>query len=344
MGLHHKRLSYRTACTSISLLSFCAVRRGGGWLGNCNFETFAKKYFPGVDPLRQRLLVEQLIPGVTRLGPYIEWLIVGVYHNVHNGGPKDEGFPEIDVPFWQSPWPSACIAVRASINPATLSKEISDIVLSMNSNLPLAEVKTMDQIKDESVAGDRFTAFLFGGFAGVALLLSALGIYGVMSFAVAQKTQEIGLRMALGAGQSRVLALILREGMILAAIGLLLGLGGAYFVGRVMPSLFADVGVIDVKALSAVTAILLASALTACYVPALPAAKVDPMQAPREDEHDSVSYRAASILAKRACQVDPQGSRARDSTGDCRDGEQENRSPAEGDRVNRRNAEQQPCC
>ncbi|MGA8103504.1 MAG: ABC transporter permease [Candidatus Acidiferrales bacterium] len=246
-------------------------------------ESFAKKYFSGVDPLRQRILVEQLIPGVTKLGPYIEWQIVGVYHNVHNGGPKGEGFPEIDVPFWQSPWPSANVAVRASVNPAALGKQISEIVLSMNPNLPLADVKTMDQIKDESMAGDRFSAFLFGGFAGVALLLSALGIYGVMSFAVAQRTHEIGLRMALGASEGRVVTLILREGMTLAAIGLLLGLGGAYFVGRAMHSLFADVGVIDVRAISAVTAILLASALMACYVPALRAAKVDPMQALREE-------------------------------------------------------------
>jgi ABC-type antimicrobial peptide transport system permease subunit len=246
-------------------------------------EALAKKFFPGVDPLRQRVQVEQLIPGVTKLGPYIEWQIVGVYKNDHNGGMRDEGFPEIDVPFWQSPWPSSSVAVRASVNPATLSKAISDIVLSINPNLPLADVKTMDQIKDESMAGDRFGAFLFGGFAGVALLLAALGIYGVMSFAVAQRTHEIGLRIALGAGKGRVLALILGEGMTLAAIGLLLGLGGAYFVGRMMHSMFTGVGVIDVTAFSAVTAILLMSALTACYVPALRAANVDPMRALREE-------------------------------------------------------------
>ncbi|MGC1171431.1 MAG: ABC transporter permease [Candidatus Acidiferrales bacterium] len=246
-------------------------------------EIFVKRFFAGVNPLMQRIAVEQLIPGVTKLGPYIEWQIVGVYHDVHNGGVGREGFPEIDVPFWQSPWPGTSVAVRASLDPATLTKSISEIVLSMNPNLPLAEVKTMDQIKDESMAGDRFSAFLFGSFAGVALLLAALGIYGVMSFAVAQRTHEIGLRIALGAGQNRVVRLIVREGMTLAGIGLLLGLAGAYFVGRLMHTLFMGVGALDPVAFGGVALLLLMSALLACYVPALRAAKVDPMQALREE-------------------------------------------------------------
>ena len=246
-------------------------------------EIFVKRYLEGVNPLTQRIAVEQLIPGVTKLGPYIEWQIVGVYHNVHNGGVGAEGFPEIDVPFWQSPWPSSSVAVRTSLDSASSTKSISEIVLSMNPNLPLAEVKTMDQIKDESMAGDRFSAFLFGSFAGLALLLAALGIYGVMSFAVAQRTHEIGLRIALGAGQNRVVRLIIREGMTLAAIGLLVGLAGAYVVGRVMHSLFTGVGALDPVAFAGVAALLLLSALLASYVPALRAAKVDPMQALREE-------------------------------------------------------------
>jgi len=133
------------------------------------------------------------------------------------------------------------------------------------------------------MAGDRFSAFLFGSFAGLALLLAALGIYGVMSFAVAQRTHEIGLRIALGAGQNRVVRLIIREGMTLAGIGLLAGLAGAYFVGRVMHSLFTGVGALDPWAFGGVAALLLISALLACYVPALRAAKVDPMQALREE-------------------------------------------------------------
>ncbi len=246
-------------------------------------ETLAKRYLSGADPLTQRVLVEQLTPGIAKLGPPVEWQIVGVYHNVHNGGPKGEGFPEIDVPFSQSPWPEAGIAVRASGDPAALSKSISEIVLSMNPNLPLAEVKTMDQVKDESMAGDRFGAFLFGTFAGAALLLAALGIYGVMSFAVVQRRHEIGLRMALGAGQRSVLALILKEGMLLAFLGLVVGLGGAYLVGRTMHSLMYGVGAVDFTAFSAVAAVLLVSALLACYVPALRASNVDPMQTLREE-------------------------------------------------------------
>jgi len=242
-----------------------------------------KKFFPSVDPLTQRVLVEQIIPGVTKLGPPIPWQIVGVYKNVHNGGPRGEGFEEIDVPFAQSPWPQAAIALRTTGNPEALTKPLSEVVQSMDPNLPLAEVKTMDQIVDESLSGDRFAAFLFGGFAAIALFLAALGIYGVMSFSVAQRTHEIGLRMALGAGTNRVLALILREGMILAGIGLALGLGGAYFVGRGMNSLFYEVKTIDPIAFGSVAALLVLSALVACYVPAIRAARVDPMNALREE-------------------------------------------------------------
>jgi putative ABC transport system permease protein len=246
-------------------------------------EAFVKKFLSGVDPLTQTVLVEQLIPGVTKLGPPIPWQIVGVYHDVRNGGPRDVGFPEIDVPFAQSPWPQAVIGVRATVEPATLTRGITEIVQSMDPNLPLSEVKTMDQIKDESLAGDRFTAALFGGFAAVALLLAALGIYGVMSFAVAQRTHEIGLRMALGAGRSNVLTLILKEGMLLAGVGLLLGLAGAYGVGKAMHSIFYNVGTIDFAAFSAVAAALLFAALLACFIPAHRATLVDPMQALREE-------------------------------------------------------------
>ena len=246
-------------------------------------ETFLKKYLSKVDPLAQRVVVEQLIPGVTKLGPPIEWQIVGVYHDVHNGGVRGEGFPEIDVPFWQSPWPQAGLAVRTFGDPARMTKSITAVVRTVDPDLPLDQLKTMDQLVHESLAGDRFSTVLFASFAGLALLLAAIGIYGVMSFAVAQRTHEIGLRIALGASPRQVLRLVLGEGMLLALIGLGVGLAGTYFVGRVMKTVLYQVNAIDPATISAVTAVLLLSALLACYIPARRATQVDPMVALRDE-------------------------------------------------------------
>jgi len=246
-------------------------------------DAFVKKYLSSLDPLKQRLSIEQLIPGQTKLGPALEWQIVGVYHNVHNGGIRGDGFPEVNVPFSQSPWPQAAIAVRTAGDPASMTQSIAAVVLSIDPDLPLDQVKTMDQIVDESLSGDRFGTVLFGSFAAVALLLAAIGIYGVMSFAVAQRTHEIGLRIALGASPAQVLRLVLREGILLALGGLLLGLGGAYFAGRLMKSLLYQVNAMDPTAVSAVTAVLLLSALLACYIPARRATQVDPMVALRDE-------------------------------------------------------------
>jgi putative ABC transport system permease protein len=243
-------------------------------------ENFAEKFFAGVDPLSQSVLVQQIIPGATQFGDPIAWQIVGVYQNVHNGGLQRE-FPEIVVPFWQSPLPQARIAVRTGVDPEATGKTIAGIVQSMDPNLPLGNPRTMDQILDRSLAPQRFMAGLFGGFAAIALLLAAVGIYGVMSFAVAQRRHEIGLRMALGAGQRNVLALILKEGMILAGVGLALGLFGAYGVGKLMHGLLYHVAVFDFAAFGAVAAALLLVGLVACFIPAHRATQVDLMQALR---------------------------------------------------------------
>jgi predicted permease len=242
-----------------------------------------KKYMPNVDPLTQRVSVEQLIPGVANLGPPIAWQIVGVYENVRNGGAKGEGFPEIDVPFAQSPWPGVSMAVRTVGDPSNMSKSIAGVVNSLDPDLPMADVKTMEALLEESNGGDRFGAVLFGTFAVIALLLAAFGIYGVMSFGVAQRTHEIGLRMALGAGSGQVLGMILKEGMTLGAIGLLIGLAGAYGVGKLMRNLLFGIGTIDYAAFSAVAGILLFAAFLACYIPARRATQVDPLAALRGD-------------------------------------------------------------
>jgi putative ABC transport system permease protein len=246
-------------------------------------DAFVKRHLSGVDPLSQRLVIEQLIPGVTKLGPAVEWQIVGVYNSVRNGGPKDDGFPEIDVPFSQSPWPGSSIAVRTAGDPTSVQQSLAAVIRSVDPDLPMADVKTMDQLVRESLAGDRFSTALFGSFAGVALLLAAVGIYGVMSFVVSQRTHEIGLRMALGAARGRVLWQILREGVGTALAGIVLGSVGAYWVGRAMQGMVFGVGTVDPLALAIVAITLLTSSLVACLVPARRAASVDPMTALRQE-------------------------------------------------------------
>jgi ABC-type antimicrobial peptide transport system permease subunit len=212
----------------------------------------------------------------------VAWQIVGVYHNVRNGGPRTD-FAEIDVPFDQSPWPQAAVAVRSSVDPEVLSKGIGGIVQSFDPDLPLGNLGTMDQMMEQDLSGSRFMVLMFGGFAATGLLLAAVGIYGVTSFTVAQRTHEIGLRMALGASRGRVLALILKEGMLLAIIGLALGLCGAYAIGKVVHGVLFNVAAFDYTAFGAVAAALLFAGLLACLIPAHRATLVDPIQALRRE-------------------------------------------------------------
>ncbi|HEY4354240.1 MAG TPA: ABC transporter permease [Acidobacteriaceae bacterium] len=245
-------------------------------------EDFVKKYFQGVDPLQQRVSVEQLIPGVTKLGPPVEWQIIGVYHNVRSGGFRQDR-PEMEIPFWQTPWSGAGIGVRTVNDPETMVKSIAAAVHSVDPEIALAEPRSMEEVRDLVLSNDRFTLILFASFAAVALLLSALGVYGVMSFSVAQRSHEIALRMALGAKRSRVVALVVREGLVLAGIGLGIGLIGAYFVGRSMQSTLYGVGKLDLSVFASVALLLLCAAVVACLVPARRAASVEPMQALRAE-------------------------------------------------------------
>jgi putative ABC transport system permease protein len=153
----------------------------------------------------------------------------------------------------------------------------------MDPDLPMDNVKTMDQIVGERMAADRFNMALFASFAAVALLLAAVGIYGVMAFVVAQRTREIGVRMALGAPRGRVLADVLSEGMTTALAGTVLGAVGAYLVARAMQGMLYGVAGLDPTAFILVAVTLLAAALVACLVPARRAASVDPMVAFRQE-------------------------------------------------------------
>jgi putative ABC transport system permease protein len=246
-------------------------------------QAFVNQYLSGVDPLSQRLVIERLVSGKSQLGPAVEWQIVGVSRDVRNAGPKNEGYAEIFVPFAQSPWPGVLMAVRTAGEPMAMQQSISAVVQSLDPDLPLADVKTMEQIVSNSLAPDRFHTALFGSFAAVALVLAAIGIYGVMSFVVAQRTHEIGLRMALGAGRGRVLRLVLREGMTTAAIGTVAGSLGAYYVVRAMRGLVYAADALAPTAFVVVALTLLGAAFLACIVPARRAASVEPMAALRQE-------------------------------------------------------------
>jgi putative ABC transport system permease protein len=242
-------------------------------------ETFVKKFLAGVDPLTQRVIVRR--PEQALMGPPVEWQIVGVYRDVINRGVREEVAPEIDVPFWQDPLIFMKVSVRTNSDPAAMTNSIAAVLRSMDPDMAIDQFRTMDQVVDDSLGGDRFVTYLFAGFAGVALVLAAIGIYGVMSFAVAQRTQEIGVRMALGAGSRDVLGMVLREGMMLAGLGLVIGLSGTYFVGRTMKSILYDVSAVDPIAVGLVALVLMVAALLACYLPARRATRVDAMVALR---------------------------------------------------------------
>jgi putative ABC transport system permease protein len=187
------------------------------------------------------------------------------------------------ISLWQAGWPYVAFAVRTAVDPVAIVGGLRGAIASADSGTAIQDLEMMQQVVDDQRTGDRFEMVLFGGFAGVALLLAAVGIYGVMAFAVAQRTHEIGVRMALGARQGEVVALIVRGGMRLALVGIGIGLAGAFGLGRLMHSTLYGVESADAPSLAAVAALLLAVAALACWLPARRAAAIDPTQALRNE-------------------------------------------------------------
>ena len=247
-------------------------------------QQFATEYLRGVDPLRQRIELKELGAGPPMSAQSVDWQVVGVFRTIHNsqevGGVNR---PEVVLPFWQSPLLDPGIAVRTAGDPQAVRKDVGAAVRSVDPDLPLVNVRTITEILRGRLASDRRNVALYSGLAVVALLLAALGVYGVMAFSVAQRTPEIGVRIALGAEQAHVRRRILGEGLTLAAAGLALGVIGAYLLGRAMQSTLFGIGAISVPVLLSVAGVLFASALLACYVPARRASAVDPVVALRQE-------------------------------------------------------------
>jgi putative ABC transport system permease protein len=244
-------------------------------------ERLARRDFGDTNPVGQRLLIEEIIPGKTELGPDIAWEIVGVIRDEKVMGMDDDRSAGVYVSNEQSPAYGGTLNVRASSNPATLQKSITAAIRSVNNDQAITDIRTVDDIKELSVAPNRIQSTLLGIFGTVALMLAAIGIYGVISYSVAQRTHEIGIRAALGATSGGLMRLILVRGLVLTSAGLILGLVGALGLTRLMTTILYGVGARDPGTMIAVASVLAGVAAAACYVPARRATKVDPIVALR---------------------------------------------------------------
>ena len=237
--------------------------------------TMAQRYFPGGDAVGGRIHFGDFEPDT----PWIT--IVGVVGDVKNNGLSVNDAPTIYQSFEQGPAVPICLFVRSSSNPEGLTAGLRDVVQAIDKELPVTNIKTGDQLLYDAVGQPRFHTTLIAIFAGLALLLAAVGIYGVISYSVAQRTHEIGVRLAVGARPRDVLVLVIRQGMLLTLTGTALGIGAAFGLTRLLSSLLFQVSATDPLTFAGVAAILLAVAFFACWIPARRATKVDPMIALR---------------------------------------------------------------
>ncbi len=244
-------------------------------------ETLAKRDFPDTSAIGQRILVQQIVPGKTELGPEIAWEIVGVIKDEKLSSLDEDGAAAMYVSMQQSPVYFIGLLARASAEPQMLEKAVRAAIAGVNKDQAIADVRTMEQITDESLVGARIQTTLLATFAGMALLLAAIGIYGVMAYAVTQRTHELGIRAALGASGGSLRQLVFRHGMVLAAIGLGVGLVMSLMVSRLIEALLFGVGARDPWTIAGVALVLGAVAAVACFVPARRATKIAPIVALR---------------------------------------------------------------
>ncbi|HEX5833197.1 MAG TPA: ABC transporter permease [Pyrinomonadaceae bacterium] len=243
-------------------------------------EAFVRHYFPNEDPLGRRI----------RPGPpgriwdqqrLTSFEIIGVVRDVKFDGLAAASEPAYYLPATQAPLEDMTILVRTANDPKSIVAGLRQAVWSVDPNQPISNVNTLEQIVSDSIAQPRLNMLLMMLFGGLALLLSAVGIYGLLSYAVTQRTQELGIRMALGANVTDVLKLVLKQGMLLALIGEAIGLVGAFALTRLMRGLLFGVTPTDTTIFAGVVLVLTLTALLACYLPARRATKVDPLVALR---------------------------------------------------------------
>ena len=238
-------------------------------------DSFARRFFPGEEVIGKRI-----IPGEGRQPVTRE--IVGVVGDVRHEGLDVEPTPEYYIPYEQASVDDMTVVARTTGgNPTSIATPLRDVIRGMDKEQPVYNIRPMTQLLDESVAQRRFNMVLLGGFALLALVLAGIGIYGVMSYSVAQRTREIGVRIALGAQSGDVLKMVLTQALGLTAVGLTLGLIGALALTRFLVTLLFEVKPTDLRTFAGVSIVLGAVAIAACLIPARRATKVDPLVALR---------------------------------------------------------------
>jgi len=239
-------------------------------------DAMARRYWPGENPIGKRVICASYQFRGRGLGAPVPREIVGVVGDVQHVGLEADASIEMYVPQMQNTIPFTYLIVRTAGNPAPLANTIAWAVNEILKDSPVSSVKTIDERLAESFSRPRFQMVLLGVFAGVALLLAVIGIYGIMAYSVAQRTQEIGIRMALGADARQVLSLVLGAGLKLALIGVALGLGAAFACTRFMATLLYGVQPTDAATFAGVSVLLVFTAGVASFVPAWRASKTDP--------------------------------------------------------------------
>jgi putative ABC transport system permease protein len=262
------------------------IRNGRGFIAPDNLnstpvaivnETFARQFFPAQNPVGKRITPGYMMDD---RGPLTRE-IVGVVADVKHVRLSDAPLPELYVSQAQLPLESVTVVARTSGDPNGLISAARNEVQALDRDLPLSDVKTLNEYLGASVARPRFNMLLLGLFAAVALILTAVGLYGVMAFTVTQRTHEIGIRLALGAQKTNVLGLMVRSGVTLALVGVAIGLAGSFALTRLLTTLLFGVTPTDPMTFATVSLGLILVALLACYVPARRATKVDPLVALR---------------------------------------------------------------
>jgi putative ABC transport system permease protein len=241
-------------------------------------EALARRYFPDEDAIGRT--IDGLPPHIA-LGGFLvsEFEIVGIAEDVRYFGLAEAAQPSLYFPVAQAPFRRMNLTVRTAGVPESLIAAIRGEIVSMDSTVPIARVRTMERILSDSVARDRFSMLLLTLFAVIALVLASVGIYGVTSYSISQRTAEMGIRMAVGAKPADVMRLVMVSGAKLALSGVVLGLLGAAALSRIMASQLYGVGATDPLTFAGVGIVLASVALAATYVPALRAARIDPVLA-----------------------------------------------------------------